>query len=125
MLDAQLPNLFHRFEVQIEVSLPDEEGRGEIFEIHTRSMQAAGMLGGDVDLRQLAAATGRFSGAEIAGVVRSASAFALERYVCFVVCVVVCMTKRVWPIWSKRVQVSFLSLHSVMLRRLIMCNSSC
>ncbi|CAI8005551.1 Vesicle-fusing ATPase, partial [Geodia barretti] len=69
-----------RFEVQIEVSLPDEEGREEIFEIHTRSMQAAGMLGGDVDLRQLAAATGRFSGAEIAGVVRSASAFALERY---------------------------------------------
>ena len=97
MLNARLPNIFHRFEVQIEVNLPDEEGREEIFEIHTRSMQAAGMLGGGVDLRQLAAATGRFSGAEIAGVVRSASAFALERYVSFVVCVMVCMTKRVWP----------------------------
>ena len=70
-----------RFEVQIEVSLPDEEGRREIFEIHTRDMRSSGMLAEDVDPRQLAANTTRFSGAEIAGVVRAASSYALERYV--------------------------------------------
>lgn len=75
-----------RFEVQIEVSLPDEAGRKEIFEIHTRSMRDSGMLGEDVDLGRLAANTTRFSGAEIAGVVRAASSYALERYVCGSVC---------------------------------------
>ena len=74
---------FFRFEVQIEVSLPDEEGRREIFEIHTRSLLASGMLGSDVNLHRLATNTTRFSGAEIAGVVRAASSYALERYVCF------------------------------------------
>ena len=73
-----------RFEVQIEVSLPDEEGRREIFEIHTRSLLASGMLGNDVNLHRLATNTTRFSGAEIAGVVRAASSYALERYVCLV-----------------------------------------
>lgn len=70
-----------RFEVQIEVTLPDEEGRKEIFEIHTRSMRGSGMLADDVSLARLAANTTRFSGAEIAGVVRAASSYALERYV--------------------------------------------
>ena len=74
-----------RFEVQIDVSLPDEGGRREIFEIHTRSMRSEEILASDVDLGLLAGATSRFSGAEIAGVVRAASAYALERYVC--VCV--------------------------------------
>ena len=63
------------------MSLPDEVGRREIFEIHTRSMLAGGMLADDVDLGRLAANTTRFSGAEIAGVVRAASSYALERYV--------------------------------------------
>ena len=69
-----------RFEVQIEVSLPDEEGRREIFEIHTREMRRNGLLGSDVDNRELAANTSRLSGAEIAGVVRAASSYALERH---------------------------------------------
>lgn len=69
-----------RFEVQIEVSLPDEEGRREIFEIHTREMKKSGLLGGDVSCRELAANTSRLSGAEIAGVVRAASSYALERH---------------------------------------------
>ena len=67
--------------MQIEVNLPDEEGRKEIFEIHTRSMRGSGMLSDDVSLARLAANTTRFSGAEIAGVVRAASSYALERYV--------------------------------------------
>lgn len=68
-----------RFEVQIEIGLPDEEGRREIFEIHTRSMRESHMLSPDVNLFDLAANTTRFSGAEIAGVVRAAASYALER----------------------------------------------
>ncbi len=69
-----------RFEVQIEVSLPDEEGRQEIFEIHTREMKKNNLLGSDVNMLELAANTTRFSGAEIAGVVRAAASYALERH---------------------------------------------
>ncbi|XP_019862198.1 PREDICTED: vesicle-fusing ATPase-like, partial [Amphimedon queenslandica] len=68
-----------RFEVQIEVGLPDEEGREEIFSIHTREMRENGILSTDVNLKELAANTTRFSGAEIAGVVRGAASYALER----------------------------------------------
>ena len=68
-----------RFEVQIEISLPDEEGRREIFEIHTRSMRENHMISSDVSIVDLAANTTRFSGAEIAGVVRAAASYALER----------------------------------------------
>ncbi len=68
-----------RFEVQIEVSLPDEQGREEIFEIHTRSMRDSSMLAPDISLNELAANTSRFSGAEIAGVVRAAASYALDR----------------------------------------------
>ena len=63
------------------MGLPDEEGRWEIFEIHTRAMRNSSMLSPDVDLWELAANTTRFSGAEIAGVVRAASSYALERFV--------------------------------------------
>ena len=68
-----------RFEVQIEIGLPDEEGRREIFEIHTRLMRESHMLSTDVSLSDLAANTTRFSGAEIAGVVRAAASYSLER----------------------------------------------
>ena len=68
-----------RFEVQIEVTLPDEEGRREIFEIHTREMRRNGLLAADVSSWELAANSSQFSGAEIAGVVRAASSYALER----------------------------------------------
>ncbi len=69
-----------RFEVQIEVTLPDKESREEIFEIHTREMKKNGLLGNDVNCWELAANTSRLSGAEIAGIVRAASSYALERY---------------------------------------------
>ena len=42
-------------------------------------MRESGMLSADVDLSDLAANTTRFSGAEIAGVVRAAASYALER----------------------------------------------
>jgi SpoVK/Ycf46/Vps4 family AAA+-type ATPase len=45
------------FKVQIEVTLPDEKGRQEIFKIHTNKMAATGHLAADVDMRELAALT--------------------------------------------------------------------
>ena len=44
-------------------------------------MQEAGSLSSDVNLRELAANTTRFSGAEIAGLVRMAASYALDRMV--------------------------------------------
>ena len=55
--------------------------RKEIFEIHTRAVKENGILDHDVNLEELAANTSHFSGAEIAGVVREAVSFSLERKV--------------------------------------------
>lgn len=55
--------------------------REEIFEIHTRYMRESGSLSSEVSCKELAANTTRFSGAEIAGVVRAAASYALERQV--------------------------------------------
>eukprot|EP00052_Salpingoeca_macrocollata_P026788 m.250476 g.250476 ORF g.250476 m.250476 type:complete len:873 (+) comp22641_c1_seq2:58-2676(+) len=69
-----------RFEVQIEIGLPSEEGRKAIFDIHTRDMRSSGLLGASVDTTALAKSTPRFSGAEIAGIVRNAASLAVERF---------------------------------------------
>lgn len=63
--------------MHIEIGLPDEQGRLDIFKIHTRSMAHNKLLADDVDLPQLAARTKNFSGAEIEGIVKSAASFAL------------------------------------------------
>lgn len=63
-----------RFEVQVEIHLPDRAGRLQIFRIHTRLLQKA--LQPDVDLEELADKTPNFSGAEIEGVVKAAMSFA-------------------------------------------------
>ena len=55
--------------------------RREIFEIHTCSVRESGILEHDVNLEELAANTSHFSGAEIAGVVREAVSYSLERKV--------------------------------------------
>eukprot|EP01114_Cavostelium_apophysatum_P005910 TRINITY_DN1708_c0_g2_i2.p1 TRINITY_DN1708_c0_g2~~TRINITY_DN1708_c0_g2_i2.p1 ORF type:complete len:741 (+),score=233.24 TRINITY_DN1708_c0_g2_i2:137-2359(+) len=70
-----------RFEVHMEISLPDEKGRVQILKIHTASMLANGSLGDDVDIPDLAARTKNFSGAEIEGLVKSAASFALNRQI--------------------------------------------
>ena len=74
-----------RLEVQLRVELPDCEGRRAILRIHTRQMKEAGALSLDaIDLiedidKGLPALMDHYSGAEIAGVVRSAASFALAR----------------------------------------------
>eukprot|EP01012_Entosiphon_sulcatum_P047821 TRINITY_DN653_c0_g1_i1.p1 TRINITY_DN653_c0_g1~~TRINITY_DN653_c0_g1_i1.p1 ORF type:complete len:779 (+),score=221.41 TRINITY_DN653_c0_g1_i1:49-2337(+) len=70
-----------RFEVQIEIGLPDEAGRVQIFTIHTSKLRAANVLGGDVQLEELAALSKNYSGAEIEGVVKCATSFAFNRQV--------------------------------------------
>ena len=75
-----------RLEVQLRVELPDSLGRRDILRIHTRKMRAAdGLSKKAIDLIEdagesgIAARTEFFSGAELAGLVRSAASFALTR----------------------------------------------
>jgi vesicle-fusing ATPase len=70
-----------RLEVHIEISLPDEAGRFQILGIHTQKMRTNGVMAADVDLAELAALTKNFSGAEIGGLVKSATSFAFNRHV--------------------------------------------
>ncbi len=69
-----------RFEVHVEIGLPDEHGRFQILEIHTKKMRENKLLGKDVDLKALAALLKNYTGAEIEAVVISANAFALNRH---------------------------------------------
>jgi len=70
-----------RLEVHMEISLPDEHGRGQILKIHTQKMRDNSVMDHDVNLEELALMTKNFSGAEIAGLVKSASSFAFSRHV--------------------------------------------
>ncbi|KAH9670888.1 Vesicle-fusing ATPase [Citrus sinensis] len=68
-----------RLEVQVEISLPDENGRLQILQIHTNKMKENSFLAPDVNLQELAARTKNYSGAELEGVAKSAVSFALNR----------------------------------------------
>jgi transitional endoplasmic reticulum ATPase len=65
-----------RFDREIEVPLPDKQGRLEILQIHTRGMP----LADDVDLNKLAEITHGYTGADIAALVKEAALHALRRY---------------------------------------------
>jgi transitional endoplasmic reticulum ATPase len=66
-----------RFDEIIEIPMPDEKGRQEIFAIHLRDKP----LAADVRIDDLALQTEGFSGAEIAGVCHKAALKALRRTV--------------------------------------------
>ena len=70
-----------RLEVHMEISLPDENGRLQILTIHTAKMRANNVMDSDVQLPELASLTKNFSGAEIGGLVKSATSFAFNRHV--------------------------------------------
>ncbi|OLL23623.1 Vesicular-fusion protein sec18 [Neolecta irregularis DAH-3] len=70
-----------RLEVHMEISLPDEFGRRQILKIHTLKMRDNGIMENDVNLEELASLTKNFSGAEIGGLVKSATSFAFNRHV--------------------------------------------
>ena len=66
-----------RLEIHLEISLPDEVGRRQIFDIHTRHMQKNELIDKDVNFDTLAAMTKNYTGAEIEAVCRGATSFAL------------------------------------------------
>jgi vesicle-fusing ATPase len=71
-----------RLEVHLEINAPEEEGRQEILEIHLRKLRNTGRLAEGVwdAIPEIAKKPTRgFTGAELAGLVRSAASFALER----------------------------------------------
>ena len=70
-----------RLEIHMEINLPDENGRVQILNVHTTKMRQYNLLEADVDLREIATLTKNFSGAEIAGLIKSASSFAFNRHV--------------------------------------------
>ena len=77
-----------RLEVQLRVELPDRSGRIDILKIHTRKMREDNALSEDAKILLddmsddgIGARTEHFSGAELAGLVRSAASFALARAV--------------------------------------------
>ncbi|MFC6837700.1 CDC48 family AAA ATPase [Halomarina ordinaria] len=64
-----------RFDREIEVGVPDRDGREEILRIHTRWMP----LDDDVDLARLAAVTHGFVGADLENLVRESAMCTLRR----------------------------------------------
>ncbi|MEM7816555.1 MAG: AAA family ATPase, partial [Candidatus Aenigmatarchaeota archaeon] len=64
-----------RFDREIEIGVPDKEGRKEIFQIHTRGMP----LDKSVDIDKLAERTYGYVGADIAAVCKEAAMHALRR----------------------------------------------
>ena len=70
-----------RLEVHMEINLPDSKGRLQILNIHTHKMRTNKIMDSDVDLEELAGLTKNFSGAEIAGLIKSATSFAFNRHV--------------------------------------------
>ncbi|KAK7516044.1 vesicle-fusing ATPase [Phyllosticta citriasiana] len=69
-----------RLEVHMEISLPDEKGRVQIINIHTKNMRDNNVLAPDVNIEELAQLTKNFSGAEITGLVKAATSYAFSRH---------------------------------------------
>jgi transitional endoplasmic reticulum ATPase len=64
-----------RFDREIEIGVPNKQGRLEILQIHTRSMP----LAEDVDLEKIASITHGFVGADLAALCKEAAMRALRR----------------------------------------------
>ncbi len=65
-----------RFDREIEIGVPDKQGRHEILQIHTRGMP----LAEDVDLKKLADMTHGYTGADLSALGRETAMKALRRY---------------------------------------------
>ncbi|MFH0868979.1 MAG: CDC48 family AAA ATPase [archaeon] len=64
-----------RFDREIEIGVPDKDGRLEVLQIHTRNMP----LTKDVDLKELANVTHGFVGADLEGLCKEAAMSVLRR----------------------------------------------
>ena len=65
-----------RFDREFEISVPNEDGRLEILEIHTRGMP----ISEDVDLKDLSSELHGFTGADIKSLCREAALKSIRRY---------------------------------------------
>ena len=65
-----------RFDREIEIKVPNEKGRREVFQIHTRNMP----LDKKISIREFSHITHGFVGADISAVCREAAMAALRRY---------------------------------------------
>jgi len=65
-----------RFDREIEIGVPDKQGRYEVLQIHTRGMP----LAGDVDLKKLSEMTHGYTGADLSSLGRETAMKALRRY---------------------------------------------
>lgn len=65
-----------RFDREIEIKVPNEKGRREVFQIHTRNMP----LVKNISLKEFSQITHGFVGADISAVCREAAMSALRRY---------------------------------------------
>jgi len=72
-----------RLELHVEIGLPDKKGRIQILNIHTKSMKAANRISAEAldNLEMVAEKTKNFSGAEIEGLIKAATSYALTRCV--------------------------------------------
>jgi len=66
-----------RFDREVEIGVPDKEGRYEILQIHTRNMP----LAQDVDLKRLSEITHGYTGADVSALSRESAMKALRRYI--------------------------------------------
>jgi transitional endoplasmic reticulum ATPase len=65
-----------RFDREIEIGVPDKQGRNEILQIHTRGMPVSG----DFDLKRLSDMTHGYTGADLSSLGRETAMKALRRY---------------------------------------------
>lgn len=65
-----------RFDREVEISVPNEDGRLEVLQIHTRGMP----ISDEVDLKELAAELHGYTGADIKSLCREAAMKAIRRY---------------------------------------------
>lgn len=70
-----------RFEVHIEIGLPDLKGRKEIFLLHTKKLRDNHILHEDVDIDLIAEKTENMTGAEIESLVKNTVSRGLRRLV--------------------------------------------
>ena len=72
-----------RLEMHVEIGLPDEAGRVQILNIHTKTMRENNIIGPDFDPHELARLTKNYSGAEIAGLVKATASYVFNREIDF------------------------------------------
>ena len=65
-----------RFDREVEISVPNEDGRLEVLQIHTRGMP----ISDEVDLKELAAELHGYTGADIKSLCRESAMKAIRRY---------------------------------------------